>query len=80
VRGYIYFPSLNGSFHADGAGGDWAGSVYGASGCPGDCVGTCASGESLDTSLTLENADYVNNNPGAFASAYFEILSVRVYE
>ncbi|KAF8646280.1 hypothetical protein AX16_007289 [Volvariella volvacea WC 439] len=42
--------------------GDWAGNVYGQSGCPGTCV------------------DYVNNNPGAFRNAYFDIASVRVYE
>jgi len=42
--------------------GDWAGSAYGASGCPGNCV------------------DYVNNNPSAFAGAYFEFLWVMMYE
>ncbi|KAG9124142.1 hypothetical protein FRC07_012686 [Ceratobasidium sp. 392] len=42
--------------------GDWAGGVYGSSGCPGTCV------------------DYVNNNPGAFSNAYWDIASLRVYE
>jgi hypothetical protein len=26
------------------------------------------------------NVDFVNNNPGAFANAYFEFNSVKVYE
>ncbi|KAF9528602.1 glycoside hydrolase family 16 protein [Crepidotus variabilis] len=42
--------------------GDWAGGVYGSSGCPSTCV------------------DYVNNNPGAFQNAYFDIASLRVYQ
>ncbi|GLB43086.1 putative glycoside hydrolase family 16 protein [Lyophyllum shimeji] len=41
--------------------GDWAGAVYGSSGCPSTCV------------------DYVNNNPSAFANAYFEFASLNVY-
>ncbi|KAJ8520274.1 hypothetical protein ONZ45_g2850 [Pleurotus djamor] len=41
--------------------GDWAGSVYGQSGCPSSCN------------------DFVNNNPGSFANAYFDIASLRVY-
>ncbi|KIY72517.1 glycoside hydrolase family 16 protein [Cylindrobasidium torrendii FP15055 ss-10] len=42
--------------------GDWAGSVYGSSGCPSTCV------------------DYVNNNPGAFSKAYFDIASIKHYD
>jgi len=41
--------------------GDWAGNVYGQSGCPSTCV------------------DFVNNNPGSFVDAYFDIASIRVY-
>ncbi|TFK81990.1 glycoside hydrolase family 16 protein [Polyporus arcularius HHB13444] len=41
--------------------GDWAGTAYSASGCPGDCN------------------DYVNNNPQAFQSAYWEVNSLRIY-
>ncbi|KAI0820011.1 concanavalin A-like lectin/glucanase domain-containing protein [Trametes gibbosa] len=41
--------------------GDWAGSDYPNSGCPGTCD------------------DYVNNNPQAFANAYWEINSLRFY-
>ncbi|KAI0705052.1 concanavalin A-like lectin/glucanase domain-containing protein [Cerioporus squamosus] len=41
--------------------GDWAGTSYSTSGCPGDCV------------------DYVNNNPQAFQSAYWEVNSLRIY-
>ncbi|KAI0630245.1 concanavalin A-like lectin/glucanase domain-containing protein [Trametes polyzona] len=41
--------------------GDWAGSDYPNSGCPGTCD------------------DFVNNNPQAFANAYWEINSLRVY-
>ncbi|KAJ7796949.1 hypothetical protein B0H14DRAFT_2913072, partial [Mycena olivaceomarginata] len=42
--------------------GDWAGAVYGSSGCPSSCV------------------DYVNNNPSAFTSAYFEFNSLRIFQ
>ncbi|THU77007.1 endo-beta-glucanase, partial [Dendrothele bispora CBS 962.96] len=42
--------------------GDWAGAVYGSSGCPSSCV------------------DYVNNNPGAFANAYFDFAWIKIYE
>ncbi|XP_006456982.1 hypothetical protein AGABI2DRAFT_195916 [Agaricus bisporus var. bisporus H97] len=42
--------------------GDWAGSVYGQSGCPGSCV------------------DFVNNNPGSFRNAFFDLGSIRVYQ
>ena len=27
-----------------------------------------------------KHADFVNNNPGAFSNAYFELGSVRVYQ
>jgi hypothetical protein len=31
--------------------------------------------------LTFDpNADFVNNNPGAFSNAFFEFNSVKVYE
>ncbi|KAF6746910.1 glycoside hydrolase family 16 protein [Ephemerocybe angulata] len=42
--------------------GDWAGGVYGQSGCPSTCD------------------DFVNNNPAAFANAYFDFASLRVYQ
>ncbi|KAI0260952.1 2 beta-glucan [Gloeopeniophorella convolvens] len=42
--------------------GDWAGNVYGNSGCPSTCI------------------DYVNNNPGAFSNAYFELDWIKVYQ
>ncbi|KAI8972244.1 concanavalin A-like lectin/glucanase domain-containing protein [Trametes punicea] len=41
--------------------GDWAGSDYPNSGCPGTCN------------------DYVLNNPQAFANAYWEVNSLRIY-
>ncbi|KIJ49472.1 glycoside hydrolase family 16 protein [Sphaerobolus stellatus SS14] len=41
--------------------GDFAGTVYPTSGCPGTCE------------------DFVNNNPQAFAQAYWQINSLRVY-
>ncbi|KAH9033134.1 glycoside hydrolase family 16 protein [Lactarius hengduanensis] len=43
--------------------GDWAGNVWSTSGC--GVLGTCV--------------DFVNNNPSAFAEAYWEINSLRVY-
>ncbi|KAL4956666.1 concanavalin A-like lectin/glucanase domain-containing protein [Aspergillus filifer] len=45
--------------------GDWAGNVWGS--------GSCAA---LSGSCT----DYVANNPGAFADAYWDINSLRVYQ
>lgn len=44
--------------------GDWAGNVW---------TGTCAS-------LASTCDDYVGANPGAFAPAYWEINSVKVYQ
>ncbi|EIW63420.1 uncharacterized protein TRAVEDRAFT_161729 [Trametes versicolor FP-101664 SS1] len=41
--------------------GDWAGSDYPNTGCPGTCD------------------DFVMNNPQAFANAYWEINSLRIY-
>ncbi|KAI0675187.1 concanavalin A-like lectin/glucanase domain-containing protein [Trametes maxima] len=41
--------------------GDWAGTDYPNSGCPGTCD------------------DFVMNNPQAFANAYWEVNSLRVY-
>jgi len=39
-------------------------------------------GTKLKTSVTDsgQNPDFVNNNPGAFSKAYFELNSVRVYQ
>jgi hypothetical protein len=39
-------------------------------------------GTKLKTSVadSGQNPDYVNNNPGAFSNAYFELNSVRVYQ
>ncbi|KAH9938887.1 endo-beta-glucanase [Epithele typhae] len=42
--------------------GVWAGVVFNADGCPGDCV------------------TYVNQNPGAFANAYFDVAWLKVYQ
>ncbi|TBU22209.1 endo-1,3(4)-beta-glucanase-like protein [Dichomitus squalens] len=42
--------------------GDWAGAVFEADGCPGDCT------------------TYVDENPGAFANAYFDVAWLRVYQ
>ncbi|KAJ5960818.1 Concanavalin A-like lectin/glucanases superfamily [Penicillium vulpinum] len=49
--------------------GDWAGGVYGGSGCP----------------MTHENSfqschNYVANNPSQFAETYWEINSVKIYQ
>ncbi|KAF8155942.1 laminarinase [Crassisporium funariophilum] len=41
--------------------GDWAGAVYGSSGCPSSCI------------------DFVNNNPSAFADAYFDFAWLKIY-
>ncbi|KAJ5163964.1 Concanavalin A-like lectin/glucanases superfamily [Penicillium coprophilum] len=49
--------------------GDWAGNVYGDSGCPmtgGDSVQSCH--------------NYVANNPTQFAESYWEINSVKIYQ
>ncbi|KAJ6151498.1 hypothetical protein N7470_007095 [Penicillium chermesinum] len=49
--------------------GDWAGGVFGESGCPltgGDSFQSCT--------------NYVANNPSAFEQSYWEINSVKVYE
>ncbi|KAK4687465.1 hypothetical protein P7C73_g2661, partial [Tremellales sp. Uapishka_1] len=43
--------------------GDWAGSAYASSGCPGS---SCQ--------------DHVDNYPGAFTEAYWDINSLRVYQ
>ncbi|KAH9478613.1 putative glycosidase C21B10.07 [Psilocybe cubensis] len=43
--------------------GDWAGAVYGNSGCPSTCVGL----------------DFVNNNPSAFTNAYFDFAWLKIY-
>ncbi|KAB5591504.1 glycosidase C21B10,07 [Ceratobasidium theobromae] len=47
--------------------GDWAGqpSIFNGAGCPGTCV--------------VANPDYVNNKPGAFKDAYWDITSLKVY-
>ncbi|KAL6235639.1 hypothetical protein BDW75DRAFT_250711 [Aspergillus navahoensis] len=44
--------------------GDWAGNVWGSGAC--SSLGSCT--------------DYVSNNPGAFAEAYWNINSLRVYQ
>ncbi|KAL4984923.1 concanavalin A-like lectin/glucanase domain-containing protein [Aspergillus falconensis] len=44
--------------------GDWAGNVWGSGTC--SSLGSCT--------------DYVSNNPGAFAEAYWDISSLRVYQ
>jgi len=68
------------------SGGDWAGAVYGSSGCPGTCEGMLrrwlCGWIKWQTSVadSEKNTDYVNNNPGAFSNAYFEFNSVRVYQ
>ncbi|KAL1986124.1 hypothetical protein VTN96DRAFT_6776 [Rasamsonia emersonii] len=50
--------------------GDWAGGVYGSSGCPmsqpNNAVGSCV--------------DYVASNPSAFTEAYWEINSIKIYQ
>lgn len=50
---------------------------YASSGCPNDCVGshTCIGGTS-PTNCT----DYVANNPSAFANAYWEFGTFKVYQ
>ncbi|KAJ5739997.1 Concanavalin A-like lectin/glucanase subgroup [Penicillium manginii] len=49
--------------------GDWAGGVYGQSGCP-------MSGS--DSSTSCRN--YVANHPAAFTETYWEINSVKIYQ
>ena len=62
--------------------GDWAGADYPTSGCPGDCVDCrCLCRRErmcmlTDSGLALA---VVDNNPAAFANAYWEINSLRVY-
>lgn len=59
-------------------GGDWAGNVYGNSGCPSTCVG-----KHIISHIVLRYQqiiiDYVNYNPWAFQNAYFDFGAIRVY-
>lgn len=62
-------------------GGDWAGGVYGNSGCPGTCVGVSTSSIlACASSDCMLHTDYVNNNPAAFRDAYFDFAGIRVYQ
>jgi len=60
--------------------GDWAGSVYGQSGCPSSCESELHFHPVCGKNLVLTyDLDYVNTNPGAFQNAYFEFNAIRIY-
>lgn len=66
------------------AGGDRAGqqTSFSEAGCPGTCVGAFAENAQNISQIKLTQnliADYVNNDPTAFADAYWDIASLRVY-
>jgi hypothetical protein len=61
-------------------GGDWAGNVYSASGCPSTCVGMFSQFFSFPTIADVWDIDFVNNNPASFQNAYFDFASIRMYK
>lgn len=63
--------------------GDWAGNAYAQSGCGADMNACIACEISVSTSIRigahLVFFVVVDNNPGAFAEAYWTVNSLRVY-
>jgi hypothetical protein len=78
VRVQPWAATLQKSDLLSAAGGDWAGNVFAGQGCGSSCTGMSPP---FDLTLPAHHvADYVNNNPGAFSQAYWDIAGVRVYE
>ncbi|KAF8125507.1 2 beta-glucan [Boletus edulis] len=60
--------------------GDWAGAVYSSDGCPSTCVGELHEIDLCFEPKLIGRSDYVNNNPSAFANAYFEFNALNIYQ